>query len=150
MASEHIKLKIKSMPPVTPGGMPQPVTTRVWLDDGSKVSLGIPTLEPGEVVLLEKEKAKKLLKASPYHLEETSDPHTRELYVTDNWKERSLHYTTKNDETPEARRRRLANKEQLMGEEGNIAQLLVENKELKAMNTKLMQKVESVLARLDG
>ena len=66
-------VKIKTGPPLHEGGPGVPVNDGIWLVSGT------PRLRPGEVVILTDKQADASLKALPYHLELTEDPHTRQL-----------------------------------------------------------------------
>lgn len=77
-----INVRIKTIPPSTPGGEPRSVTTKVFLVEQKMIEgVGFPrALEPGDVVALKDEVAMEYLKKLPFELEMTAEEPTRPLY----------------------------------------------------------------------
>lgn len=75
-----INVRIKLLPPSTPGGEPRAVTQKLFLRSGAEMATGCRPLEPGEIVALEDDEALNALSKLPYELERTELPPTRPLY----------------------------------------------------------------------
>ena len=141
MSDEYVNLRIRRSPSPDPNVLGIPATERVWLLDHSETRKGARPLEPQDIVRLEKDFAKSLLKSNGFDLEITTEPANRELYIEGNWKASSLFYSTEDTEEVEAEKE---------GRQARLSSLQPDPiSRLTDLNVELQMKIADLTKRLD-